>query len=188
MKYSLKILLNIGTVFIISILIIVLPTIYFKIQEKQLLNIKNEISIDVVTIEKTKSGLLDMYKRLEMIHSQNNAIESITLKTGDKYSLYEARKQCYKELCKIPVLEMDIYGPAQRDINIIPKLIIDSVTPAYSIIIWSGTLEINEINYNIILDEESGKLLYIQREYPSQWESAILDEKLKEQWEKYFYY
>ncbi|MFV0343629.1 MAG: hypothetical protein ACK5JH_12210 [Anaerocolumna sp.] len=179
-----KIIISIVIIFL-AVAIILFPNIYFYIQEYKILNQYHSVAIDTIIIEKNKNDILDLYKKLEMIYSKNNEIEQLSLKTGDRYSLYEARKQCYRELRKIPILEIGIYGPPERDIDIAPTLIIDATTPSYTMIIWQGSLTINNITYRIILDEISGKLLQIQREGIHQIESETFDEELNDQWEKY---
>jgi hypothetical protein len=175
---------NVATVAIIATSIIVLPSLLFKFQENQLLNIKMEIPIEAIKIIKNEAGLLNMNGRLELIKADNPNIERLTLQTGDKYSLYEARKQCFKELSKISMLKMDIYGPSNRGIKVVPYMIIDSETPVYSLIVWQGTLEINKIIYDIILDEESGKIIQLKVSDTNQ---TDLQDKLNEEWKRYFF-
>lgn len=184
MKRKMSLLINLVTVSIIAASIVVLPNVIFRIQERQLMNIKMEVPIEAIEINKNDAGQLDINSRLEMIQADNMNIEKLTLKTGDKYSLYEARKQCNKELRKILILEMDLYGPIIKEIKVEPFMIIDSVTPAYSFIIWQGIIVINKITYNIILDEESGKIIQIKVVDSN---DTHFQAKINEALEKYLY-
>lgn len=90
MKRKMSLLINLVTVSIIAASIVVLPNVIFRIQERQLMNIKMEVPIEAIEINKNDAGQLDINSRLEMIQADNMNIEKLTLKTGDKYSLYEA--------------------------------------------------------------------------------------------------
>lgn len=186
MKRNLKKILHVVVLMACIAVILSLPTVYFRYQEQQLLNYQGEIPVETIEIEKNTQGQLTIEQRRELVIGEDKEIESIKLKTGNKYSLYEARRKCFKELSKLPVLEMDLYGPTQKEINILPRLIIDPVTPAYSMIIWEGSVEIKEHIYDFIFDEESGKLLNI-KSAETKTAKDNLQETLKEQWEKYFY-
>ncbi len=87
----------------------------------------------------TVSGVSNDMKlsdKLAMLRVEAKDVEQVELKMGEKFSLYEARKQCFNEMCKIPVLEIDVYGPVREEINIAPKLFIDTETPSYTMIAW----------------------------------------------------
>lgn len=187
MKSKLKVLKDILIVIMIGGVVVVSPYAYFQLQERQLLHTETEIPIKTIKIEKNSQGELSMEQRREMIYREDEDIEKISLKTGDVYSLYEARRQCYRELCKISVLEMDIYGPPQKDIEIFPQLIVDSKTPAYSMIIWKGTFKIKNILYEIVLEEESGKLLSVHMVDEDTAGYIRLKEDLEKELEVYFY-
>ncbi|MDF2803075.1 MAG: hypothetical protein K0S61_2978 [Anaerocolumna sp.] len=141
MRHKMNLFFNVATVAIIATSIIVLPSLLFKFQENQLLNIKMEIPIEAIKIS-------------------------------------------FKELSKISMLKMDIYGPSNRGIKVVPYMIIDSETPVYSLIVWQGTLEINKIIYDIILDEESGKIIQLKVSDTNQ---TDLQDKLNEEWKRYFF-
>ena len=178
-----------NAVFVIMVAagIVISPYIYFQWQEEKLLNTETEIPMEILDFEKIEHIQLSLEERRNMALEDNTDIERITLKTGNKYSLYEARKQCFNELSKLPILEMGIYSPPKKEIDIVPSLIVDSRSPAYSIIIWSGSLRINKIHYQIVLDEESGKLLSIQIANDNNSGNSQLQETLQEEWAKYFY-
>ncbi len=184
MKRNIKFFFSIASVTLLAAFIIAFPNVLFRLQELQLLNIIKEVPIKAVEINKNEAGQLNLDTRLEMIQADNLNIEKLTLKTGDKYSLYEARKQCYDELRKISMLQMDQYGPIIKEIKVVPYMIIDSVTPAYSFIIWQGQVEIKKIVYNIILDEESGKIIHIDL---LDSKDSQMQQKINEALEKYLY-
>lgn len=187
MTHKLKVFKDIIVVIAIAGTVVTSPYIYFEYQEREMLNTVKEIPIEVLKLEYNNQEELDLEQRREMIYKEDKDIEKITLHTGDVYSLYEARKQCYRELREIPILEMDLYGPLQKEIEISPQLIVDSKIPAYSMIIWSGTLTIKDVLYEIILDEESGKLLHIQAADDNAAENRQLQESLENEWKIYFY-
>lgn len=187
MKHRLSSIREILAVIAVTGIIIFVPYIYFQLQEEHLLGVKPEIQVDKVEVQKNNTEQLSLEQRRDMIRAGEADVESISLKMGDRYSLYEARKQCYRELCKIPVLKMDIYGPAQREIDISPQLLVNAKIPSYSMIIWSGSLKINNILYKIVLDEGSGKLLSIQMADENAGEHKKLKEAFEKEWEEYFY-
>ena len=75
-------------------------------------------------------------------------------------------------------MEITTYGAILREIDITPYLLIDSETPSSSMLIWKGSLTIKDIKYQITLEEESGKILFVQP-------VGEKDEILEMQWEKY---
>lgn len=181
MTHKLKVFKDIILVIAIAGTVATSPYLYFEYQERELLNTVKETPIEVLKLEYNNQEELNMEQRREMINKENKDIEKISLKTGDVYSLYEARKQCYRELRKIPILQMDLYGPLQKEIEISPQLMVDSKIPAYSMIIWSGSLTIKDVLYEVVLDEESGKLLRIQAA------NKQLQRSLQNEWKIYFY-
>lgn len=187
MKPNIKIFFHVTTVILIAMIIIIFPSIYFRIQENQYINVKKKTSIEEINITKSKSSMLDMSKRIEMIQPDNNEVQHLSLKTGDKYSLFEARNQCFRELSKIPVLKIDVYGPTLNQINIVPEIVIDPLTPAYFLLVWRGTLEIDGILYEVILDEDSEMILQIKVAEHFKSSHTSLQKKLTHQWEKYFF-
>jgi hypothetical protein len=184
-KYSF--LLNTVIIVMMAAAIVISPYLFFEWQEKKLFRTEVDLSMEPFSIGKIEHIQLNLEDRRTMILENNTDIERIELKTGNKYSLYEARKQCFKELCKLPILEMDVYGPIQKEINLTPSLVVNSRTPAYSMIVWRGSLKIKDVPYQIVLDEESGKLLSIQIADDFDSDDKHLQEALQEQWEEYFY-
>ncbi|SHO42968.1 hypothetical protein [Anaerocolumna xylanovorans] len=187
MKHRLSNIREILAVIVVTGIITVVPYIYFQLQEGHLLGMKPEIPVDTVEIQKSNAEQLNLEQRRDMIRTGEADVERISLKTGNAYSLYEARKQCYRELCKIPALKMDIDGPVQREIDISPQLLVNAKVPSYSMIIWSGSLEIKDIPYKIVLDEDSGKLLSIQIADENIKEYEKLQEVFEKELEEYFY-
>jgi hypothetical protein len=57
---------------------------------------------------------------------------------------------------------MDLYGPSKDEIDISPILYIDTRTPSYAVVVWSGTVTIKGITFQIALEEENGKLIQFQ--------------------------
>ncbi len=158
--------------------ILIFPKFYFQYQDRKLFSEIKEMDMNVFQMDRVVKDALTMEEKLMLITDSNADLKYIELKTGDKYSLYEARRQCFRELCKIPVLEADIYGPLLSEIEIAPYLFIDPETPSRSMLIWKGFLTIKDIKYQVTLEEESEKLLVIQP-------VGKEDDALKRQWEEY---
>ncbi|ADL02882.1 hypothetical protein [Lacrimispora saccharolytica] len=163
------------TVFAFGILFF--PYFYFQYQDRKLLSEISELEMNVFHMDRVETNSFTLEEKLMMITESNAELMHIELKTGDRYSLYEARRQCFRELCKIPVLEASIYGPILSEINITPYLFLDSETPSSSMLIWKGFLTIKDMKYQVALEEESGKLLLIQ---PVGKEDAALNIQWKE--------
>ncbi len=163
---------------VLALAILIFPYLYFQYQERKLLSETKEMDMNVFQMDKIENNTLTLEEKMKLLTDGNANLKLIELKTGDRYSLYEARRQCFRELSKIPVLEITIYGPILREIDITPYLLIDSETPSYSMLIWKGSLTIKDIEYQITMEEESGKILFVQ---PVGEKNEILDM----QWEKY---
>lgn len=163
---------------IMALSILMFPYFYFQFQDRKLLGEEKEIQMKDIHLQRLDNKTLDLEEKVKMVTENIANLKKIDLKTGDRYSLYEARRQCFRELEKLPALEMNMYGPVLGEINITPELLIDPETPATSILIWKGSFAIKGVKYQIILEEESGKILFIQPEGES-------DDVLEAQWRKY---
>lgn len=163
---------------VLALGILIFPYLYFQYQDRKLLSEIKEMDMNIFQMDKTENNMLTLDEKMKLLSDGNANLKHIELKTGDRFSLYEARRQCFRELSKIPVLEMSIYGPILREIDITPYLLIDPETPSISILIWKGSLTIKDIKYQITLEEESGKILFIQP-------VGEKDDILEMQWEKY---
>lgn len=172
-----------GGVVTVSIVLVfmIFSHIYFSFKDKKTLS--NEKSIDITAVDIKDSDLLLMTieEKINMLNS-NMDIESVSLETGDTYSLYEARKQCFKELSKLSSLEMDIYGPVYQEIDIRPYLLINAKTPSQTMLVWSGNVKIKDISYNVVLEEESGKLIKLESD---EWNNNKFKESVQKEWENY---
>lgn len=181
MKEFIKYLLG-GAITILLVLIMMLiPPSFFKIKDNNIIDKGVKVEIEPVNVQGADIFSMTIKEKTDMVNKEED-IESVQLETGDNYSLYEARLQSFRELCKIPSLEMDVYGPLKDDIKIQPLLMIDANTPSKKMIVWKGELTIKKTAYNIILDEESGKIIKIES---SEWESSELFDKVIKEWEKY---
>ncbi|MDD3173497.1 MAG: hypothetical protein PHF63_07530 [Herbinix sp.] len=170
---------------IILFMIFILPYMYFLLQDRKFINIVKQMKITPVTVSGVGDIDMKLSDKLDLIGADDKDVEQVDLKMGEIFSLYEARKQCVKELCKIPVLEMDIYGPIRDEINITPKLFIDTRTPSYSMIAWTGTVTIKDITYWVALDERSKKLISIQVTEGNEELKKGIQKQLANEWKEY---
>ena len=163
MKWGWRCLLY-GSVMIgMLLLVVVIPQLYFNILDRKIINVETQLPIEVINVNNAEPEIkLSLQDEIDMLNDSSGYIDRIDLKMGNTFSLYEARKQCYKELCKISVLEMDLYGPNMDEIEINPKLYIDTRTPSYAAVIWTGTVTIKGITFQIALEEENGKVIQLQ--------------------------
>jgi hypothetical protein len=181
MKEFIKYLLG-GAITILLVLIIMLiPPSFFLIKDNNIVDRGKEVIIEPVDVQGDNILSMTMKEKADMVNEAEN-IETVQLKTGDVYSLYEARLQSFRELCKIPSLEADIYGPVKDEIEIQPFLIIDAKSPSRKMIVWKGRLTIKGAEYKIVLDEETGKILNIES---PEWKNKELIDKVLKEWEKY---
>lgn len=181
MKEFIKYLLG-GAITILLILVIMLiPPSFFMIKDNNVVNNGKRVVIKPVDVQGANLMSMTMEEKTDMVNKWED-IESVQLETGDIYSLYEARLQSFNELCKIPSLEMDVHGPVKDDIKIQPFLLIDAKTPSKKMIVWKGKLTIQNVEYGIILDEESGKIIKIES---TAWENRELFNTVFKEWEKY---
>lgn len=158
--------------------ILIFPYFYFQYEDRKLFRETKEMDMDVFQIDRVENNVLTLEEKLKLLADSNGDLKLTQLKTGDRYSLYEARRQCFRELCKIPVLEASLYGPILSEIEITPYLLIDPETPSSTMLIWKGVITIKDMKYQITLEEKSGKLLLIQP-------IGKEDDVLNMQWEKY---
>lgn len=181
MKELIKYLLG-GAITIFLVLVIMLiPPSFFRISDNKVVNKGKKVQIESVDVQGANILSMTIKEKADMVNKEED-IESVQLETGDIYSLYEARLQSLRELCKIPSLEADLYGPVKDEIDIGPFLMIDAKTPSRKMIVWKGKLTIKDAEYEIILDEETGKIIKIES---SEWESRELIDNVLKEWEKY---
>ncbi len=181
MKEFIKYLLGGAITILLVLIMMIIPPSFFKLKDNNIIDKEVKLEIEPVDVKDANILSMTMKEKTDMVNIAED-IESVQLETGDIYSLYEARLQSFRELCKIPSLEMDLYGPVKDDIKILPLLMIDANTPSKKMIVWKGELTIKKTEYNIILDEESGKIIKIES---SEWESSELFDKVIKEWEKY---
>lgn len=174
------------SLFMILFTIFLLPYLFFLLQDGKIINKVRQINFTPVTVsEAGNDSNMALSDKLAMIEADAKDVEQVDLKMGENFSLYEARKQCFKELCKIPILEMDIYGPVKDEINIIPKLFINTGTPSYTMIAWVGTVTIKDITYWVALDEASRKLISLQVAEGKEEQMKEMQEQLENEWKEY---
>lgn len=181
MKEFIKYLLGGAITILLVLVILLIPPSFFRINDNQVVDKGKKVKIEPVDVQGANILSMTIKEKVDMVNKEEN-IESVKLETGDVYSLYEARQQSFKELCKIPSLEMDIYGPLREDIGIQPFLMIDAKTPSRKMIVWIGSFTVKDAEYDIILDEETGKIIKIES---SVLESNELIDTVKEEWKKY---
>ena len=144
-------------------------------------NKDKEMNIDAVNVKKDESLNLSIEEKIAIINSDKE-VERVALKTGDIYSLYEARKQCFTELRNIPSLKIDLYGPTYDGIKLQPYLLINADTPSETMLVWIGEVMIKEVSYHVVLDEGTGKIIKI--EIPKSKDEDFKN-KLNQEWETY---
>lgn len=144
-------------------------------------NKDKEMKILAVNVKKDESLNLSIEEKIAIINSDKD-VERVALKTGDIYSLYEARKQCFTELRNIPSLKIDLYGPTYDGIKLQPYLLINADTPSETMLVWIGEVMIKEVSYHVVLDEGTGKIIKI--EIPKSKDEDFKN-KLNQEWETY---
>ena len=160
--------------------ILFISHMYFYIQDIKMFDKEKEISISGVNVKENQTLDLSIEDKIAIINSDKD-VERVALKTGDIYSLYEARKQCFTELSKIPSLKIDLYGPTYEEIKLKPYLLINAKTPSQTMLVWIGEVIIQEVSYHVVLDEGSGKInIEIQKSKDEEFKS-----KLDLEWKHY---
>lgn len=171
-----------GIVTLLIVLILMLfSSLFFYLQDKQMLEKEKTIEIAGVDVKDSDLLLMTIDEKINMLNPDRNT-ESVKLKTGDIYSLYEARKQCFKELSKIPSLEIELYGPIYEEIDVRPYLIINSEIPSQTMLVWMGQLKIKDVSYYVVLDEESGKLIKLESD---EWNNNEFKKTVLKEWKNY---
>lgn len=164
-----------------ALIVVITPRFFFRIQDEEIIG--NEKSKKVQMVEKTTSYQEDygIEEKVNML-SEGSNIEYVLLDTGNSYSLYEARLQCFRELCKISSLEMDVHGPVKEEIDVKPYLVINIKVPSLTFILWKGEVVIDKVKYIIVLDEESGKIIDLESDSFSKTDTNM---KIIEEWKEY---
>ncbi len=166
-------------------MVFIMPYLIFLIQDAKLINKIKHTKITPISVSSEANDELELKDKLNLIEGGTNEIERVELKMGEVYSLYEARKQCFDELCKIPVLQMDTYGPIRDEIDIAPTLFINTGTPSHTMIAWTGSVTIKEVTYNIALDEKSEKLILLQVVKVDEAQRNELQAAIETDWKNY---
>ncbi len=166
-------------------MVFIMPYLIFLIQDAKLIDKIKHIKITPISVSLENNSELKLKDKLNLIEGGTNDIERVELKMGEVYSLYEARKQCFDELCKIPMLQMDTYGPIRDEINITPTLFINTSTPSHTMIAWTGLVTIKDVTYNIALDEKSEKLILLQIVNVDAAQEKELQDALDIEWKNY---
>lgn len=142
---------------------------------------EKEISISAVDVKENEPLDLSIEDKIAILNSDKD-VERVALKTGDIYSLYEARKQCFTELSKIPSLKIDLYGPTYEEIKLQPYLLINAKTPSQTMLVWIGEVMIKEVSYHVVLDEGTGKIIKIEIQKSK---DEAFETRLNMEWEQY---
>ena len=158
MKANVKYIIYSVITIVIVITILFTSHVYFYIQDIKVFDKEKEIRISAVEVQEKAPFTLSIEEKINIINADKD-VEQVSLKTGDVYSLYEARKQCFNELRKIPSLNIDMYGPSYDEMKLQPYLLINARTPSQTMLVWSGEVLIKEVSYYVVLDEGTGKLL-----------------------------
>lgn len=150
------------------------------------MNIIRTISISDNEVDNPlNTVVMSIESKIALLEASESEVEQVSLKMGEVYSLYEARKQISQELCRISTLEMDIYGPVREEIDVQPMLMIDVEAPSNYMIVWVGTLVIKDITYRIALDEESGKIIELHGFFGNGAEYELLKVEIEKNWISY---
>lgn len=161
-----------------------IPYLAALLQDQNLIN--KQISLPeaplAITTEAKDTGM-SLADKVNMVNTPGEGVRMVELKMGKEFSLYEARKECQEQLGKLPRLKTDLYGPVREEINIRPILYIDIDTPAYTMVVWTGEVQIKGAAYQIKLEEESRKLLSVTCIDGEQ--SGNIAKDLEEEWNKY---
>jgi hypothetical protein len=176
--------LRIPCMILIVIFILFIPQLFYWKQNKKIIENIQKVDTDFnwTGFHGIQSDM-GINEKKEMLQENKDSIVSVSLETGNLYSLYEARKRSFNEMCKIPMINMDINGPTKDEIDLEPILYIDGETPSQTMIVWSGSVLVKDITYSIILEEESGKILDIRAGELGKDLQKLLQEELDE----YFY-
>jgi hypothetical protein len=186
MKWRWRSLLYGSVIVAMLLLVVVIPEMYFAILDRKIINVETQLPVEVMSMNHMGSEIdLSLQGEIDMLNDSSGNIDRINLKMGNTFSLYEARKQCFKELCKIPILEMDLYGPSKDEIDINPKLYIDTRTPSYAVVVWTGTVTIKGITFLIALEEENGKIIQLQYYDGNQGDIEQTKIQYEEAWKAY---
>lgn len=164
-----------------ALITVITPRIFFRIQDEEIIG--DEKKKSVVLEDKNSYNQVEygVEEKIDMLSDDSN-LEYVLLDTGSTFSLYEARLQCFRELCKIPSLEMDVYGPVKEEIDVKPYLLIPVKVPSRTFILWKGKLVIDKVTYTIVLDEESGKIIKLES---NSFDNVESNNKIIEEWKKY---
>ena len=186
MKWEWRYLLYGSVILGMLVLVVLIPEVYFNILDKKIINVESQLPIEVINVNSTEAATtMSLQEEIALFQDTSGNVDRIDLKMGNTFSLYEARKQCFKELCKISSLEMDLYGPGKDEIDINPKLFIDTRTPSYAVVIWTGTVTIRDITFQIALEEGSGRLIQFQYYNGNQGDMSQMINQYKEDWKTY---
>lgn len=163
-----------------ALIAVITPRIFFRIQDGEIIGKEKKKS---VVLEKNSYSKEDygVDEKIDMLNDISS-IEYVLLDAGSTFSLYEARLQCFRELCKIPSLKMDVHGPVKEDIDIKPYLMINIKVPSQTCILWKGELIIDKVIYTIVMDEESGKIIKLDSDSFS---NTKTNKKILEEWKEY---
>lgn len=162
-------------------LITSIPFIMSTIRDNGILD--KEIQVKDIPIEVEVHGKetdLSLDEKINMAWGNNN-IEKVGLKMGRLFSLYEARKVCHDELTKM-LSGLEEFVPTKENIDLTPELFIDTDMPSDTMVIWRGLIKIDKDIYQIMLEEESEKIVFIQSIGGSS-----EDKKVMVSWKEYIY-
>jgi hypothetical protein len=161
-----------------------IPYLAALLQDRNLIN--KQVSLPeaplAITTEAKDTGMT-LPDKISMAKAPGEGVRLVELKMGREFSLYEARKECQEQLGMLPLLKMDLYGPVREDIHIRPVLYIDIDTPAYTMVVWIGEIQIEGATYEIKLEEESRRLLSVTCIDGDQ--SGDIARDLEVEWNKY---
>ena len=161
-----------------------IPYLAALLQDRNLIN--RQVSLPeapLAIVTEAKDIGMSLTDKVNMAKAPGEGVRMVELKMGKEFSLYEARKECQEQLRELPVLKMDLYGPVREDIHVRPVLYIDIDTPAYTMVVWTGEIEIEGAAYEIKLEEESRRLLSVTCIDGDQ--SGDIARDLEVEWNKY---
>lgn len=153
--------------FIVTLSLVVvisyIPKLSFIIQKDRLLNRVSFKESNIIEVKnnvfKSEMSLLEKFETIIKGDIKNS---TVALEMGEILSIYDAKRTSLEQLKRIPFLNMDRYEFKIKDINVIPKLVVDSHDSVRSIVVWIGKAQIGTEEFEFVLDERSQKIVNIE--------------------------
>lgn len=162
MKRTTMVLLVFCITLVTILLVTSLPFVTASLYDKSIIGKEVRIGDEPIEIkEKSKLPSLTLTEKIKMAWNYAN-MERIYLKEGEILTYQDAFVLCRMEIMQLlsgrrdnSLVNIDV--PDLR-----PVLYIDRAEPTNIMMVWTGLISINGVLYQILLDEESQKILFIQ--------------------------